>query len=211
MGEKLVRVGYNRRVEKFRGSRPSGRRLTQRLLGFSGWLLLAVGWGMSIYAYGHLPQEVALWSSFWVRKVLRGEKSLLFFVYPAVQTVFFLTIRFLASAFFLRTRGGRREKEVEGPETTEGRLLELKRETVSLVLIFSSLVFIHLQTSLVLLSHRLVSGVNPFYLGMLLAVLLILFPYYAIRRRMLLRPDFAREDHSITSPGNRSTSRKKRS
>jgi hypothetical protein len=49
------------------------------------------------------------------------------------------------------------------------------------------LVFIHLQTSLVLLSHRLGGGVNQFYLAMLLAVLLILIPYYAIRRRLLLR------------------------
>jgi len=175
-------------VVKSKAFEPPRRRLaTLRLLAFSGWLLLAVGWGMSLYAYARLPQEVALWQSFWVKKVLRGEKSLLFFVYPVAQTVFFLAIRFGAGAFFFRVHGQGKRAMVVSQEEVERRLLDLKKETLFLILIFSSLVFIHLQTSLVLLSHRLVSGVNAFYLGMLLAVLLILIPYYAVRRRMLLR------------------------
>lgn len=170
---------------------PRRRPATLRLLAFSGWLLLAVGWGMSVYAYAHLPPEVALWKSFWVKKVLRGEKSLLFFVYPAAQTIFFLAIRFGAGAIFLRARDQGKKWRGASQEEMESRLLDLKKETLFLVLIFSSLVFIHLQTSLVLLSHRLVSGVNLFYMGMLLAVLLILIPYYAVRRRILLRSEIA--------------------
>jgi len=108
-------------------------------------------------------------------------------VYPVAQTVFFLAIRFGAGAFFFRVHGQGKRAMVVSQEEVERRLLDLKKETLFLILIFSSLVFIHLQTSLVLLSHRLVSGVNAFYLGMLLAVLLILIPYYAVRRRMLLR------------------------
>lgn len=159
-----------------------------RLLDFAGWLLLAVAWGMSLYAYGRLPEDMALWKSLWVKDVVRVEKSLLFFVYPLAQTVVFFAILALAKVFFLRPLAPRQQVEAAGREVeVQERLMDLKKETVSLVLIFCSLIFIHLQTSLVLLSHRLGSGANLFYLIMLLAVLLILIPYYAIRRRLLLR------------------------
>jgi len=47
------------------------------------------------------------------------------------------------------------------------------------------LVFIHLQTSLILVSHELAKGINRYYFAMLLAVLLGLIPYYRIRRQIL--------------------------
>jgi len=159
-----------------------------RLLSLAGWLLLAVAWGMSLYAYVCLPQHMALWKSLWVKDMLRAEKSLLFFIYPFAQTIAFFAIRALAKVFFLRPSEPQRNVEAAGRDMeVHERLMDLKKETVSLILIFCNLVFIHLQTSLVLLSHRLGSGVNPFYLIMLIAVLLILIPYYAIRRRLLLR------------------------
>jgi len=176
---------------------PRRRPGTLRLLALAGWILLAVAWGMSIYAYGRLPQDMALWKSFLVKEVLRAEKSLLFFVYPIAQAIVFFVIRALAGAFFIRAPGAKRKAEAVGrDEEVEYRLVDLKKETVSLVLIFCNLVFIHLQTSLVLLSHRLASGVNPFYLGMLFAVLVILVPYYAARRRMLLRAEIADREFS---------------
>ncbi len=167
---------------------PRRRRGTLRLLDFAGWLLLAVAWGMSLYAYGRLPEDMALWKSLWVKDVVRVEKSLLFFVYPLAQTIAFFAILALAKVFFLRPLVPRQQVEAAGREVEiQKRLMDLKKETVSLVLIFFSLIFIHLQTSLVLLSHRLAAGADPFYLIMLLAVLFILIPYYAIRRRLLLR------------------------
>jgi hypothetical protein len=176
-------------MSKTRNALPPRRRPgTLRLLGFSGWLLLAVAWGMSLYAYGRLPQDMALWKSLWVKDVVRGEKSILFFVYPFIQIIAFFAIRALAKVFFVGPQAPRRNVEAAGRDAElHERLMDLKKETVSLILIFSNLIFIHLQTSLVLLSHRLASGINPFYLAMLLAVLLILIPYYAIRRRLLLR------------------------
>jgi hypothetical protein len=67
------------------------------------------------------------------------------------------------------------------------RLLGLEKEAVYLALIFINLVFIHLQTSLILVSHRLGRGINRFYFLMLIGVLAILIPYYYGRGRMLLR------------------------
>jgi hypothetical protein len=175
-------------VNRTQDALPRRRPGTLRLLSLASWLLLAVAWGMSLYAYGRLPQDMALWKSLWIKDVLRAEKSILFFVYPAAQTVAFFVLRALAKAFFLRPSRARRNVEDSGREgKVQERLMDLKKETVSLILIFSNLIFIHLQTSLVLLSHRLAAGVNPFYLIMLLAVLLILIPYYVIRRRLLLR------------------------
>ncbi len=159
-----------------------------RLLSVASWLLLLVTWVMSVYAYSRLPQDMALWKSFWVKDVLWTKKSPVFFVYPVAQTVIFFAIWSLARAFFFQMSGLEKEKPASSrDEEVEVRLLDLKKETISLVLIFFNLILIHLQTSLVLLSHRLVSGINLFYVGMLFAVLLILIPYYAVRRRMLLR------------------------
>ncbi len=180
---------YNKAVNQTQKLLPPRRRRgTLRLLDFAGWLLLAVAWVMSFYAYGRLPQDMALWKSLWVKDVLRAEKSLLFFIYPFAQTIVFFGLRVLAKAFFIRPPAPRRTGEAAAADgEVHQRLMDLKKETVSLFLIFCNLVFIHLQTSLVLLSHRLSAGVNPFYLIMILAVLLILVPYYGIRRRLLLR------------------------
>ncbi|MGQ9672953.1 MAG: hypothetical protein ACUVV5_07440 [Candidatus Aminicenantales bacterium] len=171
-----------------KGLLPRRRPGALRLLDISGWVLLGVAWTMSVYAYGRLPEEMVLWKSLLVKNILRVEKSLLFFVFPLAQTIFFFVVRALARAFFFRAHDLGQEVGAAGQDKEIGlRLLDLKKETVFLVLIFSSLIFIHLQTSLILLSHRLVSGINPFYLAMLLAILLILIPYYAVRRKMLLR------------------------
>jgi uncharacterized membrane protein len=154
------------------------------LLGFASWLLLAVSWVMSLYAYPRLPEKMALWTSILSREVVSGPKSPLFFVYPVLQTVMLLAAFSLARAVFLRAHG--RKPGVSGPDDESGeRLLDLKRETAYLGLIFLNLVFIHLQTSLILVSHGLAKGINRSYFGMLLVVLAGLVPYYRIRRQML--------------------------
>jgi len=154
------------------------------LLTFASWLLLAVSWVMSVYAYPRLPPEVLSWSSLWSGQTSWRARSLLFFIYPLAQTIVFLAWFVLARAVFIKsgssTGGG-------GAATGGGerRLTDLKKETNSLGLIFINLVFIHLQTTLILVSHGLATGVNRFYFAMLLVVLIMLVPYYRIRRRML--------------------------
>jgi hypothetical protein len=154
------------------------------MLAFASWLLLIVSWVMSVYAYPRLPQEVLGWSSLWSGQAVWKAKSISFFIYPLAQTLFFVGLLVLARmTFFSAARQdvesgpspGRREQPASG----------LRKEVAYLGLIFLNLVFIHLQTTLILVSHGLAAGINRFYFGMLLLVLVLLVPYYRIRRRML--------------------------
>lgn len=152
----------------------------------AGWLLLGVCWVMSAYAYSRLPQETALWVSLWRAEAVWAEKSLLFFIFPLAQTFLFLLFSVAARMIFFRESGaGERVLSEDGEK--KSRLLDLKKEVVYLTLIFINLIFIHLQTSLVLLSHRIGQGINWFYFFMLIGVILMFIPYYYARRKMLLR------------------------
>jgi uncharacterized membrane protein len=154
------------------------------LLALASWVLLGVAWVMSVYAYRRLPGEMALWTSLWSSPATWSVKSFVFFVYPVVQTMVFLACLALAEFVFFR----RLRSHTDGrPPSNDGneRLLALKREVAYLGLIFLNLVFIHLQTSLILVSHGLAEGINRFYFGVLLLVLLMLVPYYRVRRQML--------------------------
>ena len=139
---------------------------------------------MSVYAFPRLPGEVALWKSLWSADVVREEKSFAFFIYPVAQTLVFLVFTVLARFAFFRAPSPESEDRRSTNEESEP-LLDLRREVVYLGLIFLNLVFIHLQTSLILVSHGLAGGINRFYFAMLLLVLLGLVPYYRLRRRML--------------------------
>src|SRR4030066_1011312 len=132
------------------------------LLSFAPWLLLIVSWVMSVYVYHRLPDEMALWTSLWSSHVARSAKSLAFFVYPIVQTVCFLASLVLAKVVFFRAPGLNSEGRYSQSDGNE-RLLGLKREGAYLGLIFLNLVFIHLQSSLILVSHGLAGGGNPFF------------------------------------------------
>jgi hypothetical protein len=154
------------------------------LLAFASWLLLGVSWVMSVYAYPRLPEKMAFWTTVWSTEAVWGERAPAFFVYPIAQTLFFLAFLVLAKVAFFRAPGPEfleRSSEVEGNK----RQLGLKKEVAYLGLIFLNLVFIHLQTSLILVSHGLAKGINRFYFAMLLVVLLMLIPYYRIRRQMI--------------------------
>jgi hypothetical protein len=154
------------------------------LLAFACWLLLGVSWVMSIYAYPRLPEKVVFWNTFWSPNAVWGEKSAAFFVYPVAQTLVFVAFLVLARAvFFPAARPDSRDSSAQ-VEKNE-RLSDLKREVVYLGLIFLNLVFIHLQTSLILVSHALATGINRFYFAMLWVILLLLVPYYRVRRQMI--------------------------
>lgn len=156
------------------------------LLSAASGFLLAVSWVMSFYAYSRLPQETAPWRSLWTQGAVWSEKSLMFFFYPLAQTFFLFLIVFVVRIIFFRqSRPGNGEPRLEREK--KKLLLDLKKEVVSLGLIFINLIFIHLQTSLILLSHRLGQGINRFYFYMLIGVILMLIPYYHARRKMLLK------------------------
>jgi hypothetical protein len=156
------------------------------LLSAAGWLLLGVSWVMSVYAYTRLPQTMALWVSLWRGEAVWMEKSLLFFLYPLAQTVFFFLVLAAARILFFRQSGpDKKGPALEGEK--EKHFLDLKEEVVYLALIFINLIFIHLQTSLILLSHRIGQGLNRFYFYMLFGVIIILIPYYYARGKMILK------------------------
>jgi uncharacterized membrane protein len=139
---------------------------------------------MSVYAYPRLPEKVAFWTGVWSAEAARGERSPAFFIYPIAQTLFFLAFMGLAKVVFFRAPGPDSEDQHSRNEGNK-RQLDLKKEVVYLGLIFLNLVFIHLQTSLILVSHGLAKGINRFYFAMLLVVLLMFIPYYRIRRQMI--------------------------
>jgi hypothetical protein len=156
------------------GFRLRGRKKSVTLLFWANWLLVGVAWGMSLRTYVRLPQGMAQWLSVWSRTPTVVERSWLFFIYPLAQTLFFLTGVFLARRLFFR-------------ESDSENLMNLKREVALLMLIFFNLLFIHLQTTLILVSFGLSRGLNSFYMIIVAAIVFMLIPYYRIRRNLLPR------------------------
>ncbi len=167
---------------------PRLRSSAVRLLAAANWILLGVSWGMSIYSYVRLPRQMAAWLSVWRGGQAVVDKSLAFFALPVFQAVFCIGFLVLARRYLSGPAGtsGKRDSRVE---RSLGRLGDLRQEVASLGLIFINLIFIHLQTSRILVSHRLAAGVNRTYLTILVLILVILFPYYHIRRQILLREE----------------------
>jgi hypothetical protein len=113
-------------------------------------------------------------------------KSIAFFLNPVLQTVFFFVFLVLTRRLFVNAPLPSQGDGLQD-DPKAGQLRGLREEVVYLVLIFFNLVFIHLQTSRILVSHRLATGINKTYFIMLVLVLIILVPYYQIRRQILLR------------------------
>lgn len=143
-----------------------------------------MGWVEALYAYPRLPGQMSLWLNFFGREIPRADKSLLFFIYPLAQS-----LCVLGGMWFFRVRRGPKPAAeiVPSPAAaeTEARIRSLKSEHILLVLIFVNLIFIHLQTSLILLAHRISPGVNKIYFASLFAVILVLIPYFRIREKMI--------------------------
>jgi len=168
-----------------RAKAPAQRSLAIGFLFGANLLLLGVAWVVSIMAYGRLPQEIPTWLSLWKSGHAWVGKSLVFFICPASQVVFFIVLLSLARIFFIkapRTDNGNPPWDAE----KTARLLGLKKEVAYLALIFVNLVFIHLQTSLILLAHRVSAGINRYYFPTLFAMIIfILGPYYRLRRKLI--------------------------
>jgi hypothetical protein len=170
-----------------------GFRLTVKILKksvvflkFSNWLLVIIGWVAALYAYPRLPQKITLWLYSRGQDLLKVRKSPLFFLYPLAQTLFFFGMSYLVQRFYL-SRHYSTEKSISDDGEKRESLLELDKEFLWLALIFFNLIFIHIQTSLVLLSHGMGAGINPFYFYSIFGILVMLIPYYKIRRKLFLK------------------------
>ena len=132
-------------------------------------VLVFSGWTAAFLAYPQLPKRIPLWLDFLSPQTLIQEKSPLFFIYAAAQTLFCL-VYFFTTDFLL--------KKMRRPTVHD-------KELAYLALIFFNLVFIHLQTSLIFQAHRVEKGFSPFYFFMLFVVILALIPYYRLRIKIL--------------------------
>ncbi|HOW85335.1 MAG TPA: hypothetical protein P5119_08180 [Candidatus Aminicenantes bacterium] len=173
---------------------PAQRSLATGFLFGANVLLLVVVWIVSVIAYGRLPQEIPTWLSLWKSGQAWVGKSLAFFIYPASQVVSFVVLLSLARVFFIKAP---RPDDGSPPWDTEkaARLLGLKKEVAYLALIFVNLVFIHLQTSLILLAHRVGAGINKYYfLSLFVMIIFIVVPYYRLRRKLIRMDAGDRQD-----------------
>jgi hypothetical protein len=183
MDRRLI-IGSMRDVRKI--SAPPNGSISVRLLLAANVILIGAAWVLSVYGYRRLPPEIPSWLSLWTGGRPPVERSLGYFLYPVCQVVFFLALSGLAKISFLRTpkAGG---DDRSSTMRKARRVQILKKEVVSLALIFVNLIFIHLQTSLTLLSHRIVTGFNKSYLLAIgIMIVFILGPYYRIRRKIIL-------------------------
>jgi hypothetical protein len=147
-------------------------------------ILVVVSWVMSLYAYPKLPQVTPLWLDLFGSTFFRTEKSLLFFICPTAQTVFFLVFNFLGRSKWFRRIAGRGASEIQSGKG-KTPFFALEKEFIYLALIFFNLIFIHVQRSLILVAHGVEKGVDSFYFWSLFGILLLLIPYYRIRKKIM--------------------------
>ncbi len=162
------------------------RRGIPTLLLAANLFLLCLGWIMMVYAYPRLPQEMPFWLSFFGQEPIIAKKSVVFFIYPLVQTLFFACFLFFSRIGFSRINPAKRKPGNLSPRQRQ-LLFNLMKEFVYLVLIFFNLIFIHIQRSLILLAHGVEKGVSTFYFYSLFGIILAFIPFYKIRGTLLIR------------------------
>jgi len=139
-------------------------------------LLLIAGWAMALIAYPRLPSCILLWINFFHQSPLRLEKNLAFFIYPFTQLI-------LALVFSLVSLRPIIPAEI-GNSKLRQKLNYLWQEQAWTALIFLNLILIHLQRSLIFLSHGLKEGLQPTYFLILFVLLFLLIPAYRLRTKM---------------------------
>ncbi|HOI45578.1 MAG TPA: hypothetical protein PLX50_08195 [Candidatus Aminicenantes bacterium] len=158
---------------------------TVLLLFLANGLLLGVSWLMFAVAYPRLPARMPLWINFFGQEPLAAQKSPLLLLYPLAQTA--LCVLFTLAARKPAGRGSRCSESRFGlDEESEKIFSELKKEFLFLSLIFFNLIFIHIQRTLILIAHGKAGGIDRYYFAVLIAVILMLIPYYRIRAKMVL-------------------------
>ena len=149
-------------------------------------ILLGISWIMAAYAFPRLPPRMPLWVNLFGQQPISMDKSFMYFIYPAAQTLLFFVISGIIWIRLWREK----ESSLTGviSREKEGRLVQdLQKEFVFLVLIFFQLIFIHLQRSIILMAHGVEKGIRPYYFYSIFGIILILIPYYRIRLRTLRR------------------------
>lgn len=144
-----------------------------RILFVFNCILVVAGWILALYSYPRLPQQMPLWLNFYGQDPILTKKSTLFFIYPLAQTLFVLLFILLT-----KTLASRKKTSWKA-----GLLMD----QVLLNLIFFNLIFIHIQSSLVLLARHIRKGVNSSYFFGLIVVILLLIPYYRLRAKIVKR------------------------
>jgi len=144
-----------------------------RILFIFNGILVAAAWILAVYSYPRLPQRMPLWLNFYGQALMMMEKSLLFFIYPLSQTLFVFVFFLISKALISR---------IQVPWRAA-----LCLDQVLLNLIFFNLIFIHIQSSLVMLAHQIREGVNSSYFLALIVVILLLIPYYRLRAKIIKR------------------------
>ncbi|UCC38474.1 MAG: hypothetical protein JSV96_11615 [Candidatus Aminicenantes bacterium] len=158
------------------------KKKTLLLLFIANIILISMGWILAFYSYPRLPQRIPLWVNFFGQQVMMMKKSPLFFVYPIIQTLF-------CSGFWLVSRIGHYKPSREGQadliyKKRMSFLSDLRKEFVYMVLIFFSLIFIHLQRGIIFLAYGKESGVDKVYFYTLFGIILILIPLYRLRAKL---------------------------
>jgi len=144
-----------------------------RILFIFNCILIASGWILAFYSYPRLPQQMPLWLNFYGQTPMMTDKSLLFFIYPLIQTLFVIIFIWFSKVLASRLKTSWKA--------------ELLVDQVLLNLIFFNLIFIHIQSSLVLLARHIREGLNRSYLFALIVVILLLIPYYRLRAKIIKR------------------------
>jgi len=134
-------------------------------------VLLVASWVMSITAYPNLPPTVPRMIDFLGRPLVEGDRSLLFFLSPILQTGLFLACVWGSQ----RIAGREKETKFKGP---------LIREAGFLMYIFVQLIFIHVQRAVIYLAHGVEKGFNPAYFYALFVIILALIPYFRLRMKL---------------------------
>jgi len=148
-------------------------------------LLLTLSWIMALIAYPRLPQEMPLWINFIKQQAILMKKSLLFFIYPSLQTLFCLGFWWLSRVnFSFKLPQGSQKCSIS---EVKALYASLRKEFIYLTLIFFNLIFIHLQRSLIFLAHTIGEGVNRFYFSLLFVIILILILNYRLRVKLIAR------------------------
>jgi hypothetical protein len=139
---------------------------------------------MALYAYPRLPQDMPLWINFFKQQVILMEKSLLFFLYPLTQTLFCLGFWWLSKINLLVDMLTKEKEDFLLKRSS--LVLNLRKEYIYLNLIFFNLIFIHLQRTIIFLAHDVGKGVNKIYFFSVFVIILLLIPWYRLRKKLLL-------------------------
>lgn len=141
---------------------------------------------MVVSAYSRLPSQIPIWPEFFGLPAVLVEKPFLLWAYPLTQTFVFGFFVLSARKGIGRTFLGKRTNGLLGDDQ-KNILGELRKGYLYLTLIFINLVFIHIQRTIILMAHQRVAGTGKYYLSVVLAVIVMLIPYYRLRMMLIRR------------------------